>query len=277
MTDVPVADESSSESRDPVDRLATDTLRSEIEDSVPWTGHLLQLGGDADTTRWLARQGHEVVRVVPNETEAAEYRAVLADGDATASESVSVVVADPSDLPQSDDSLDGACWLGDGLSALASESERIDAVAELERVVAPSGKLFLAGIGRFGAIRTELARAPEAVSQSFAALAGDGAFTRDRVGAGDRPDSLPELPYHGFRLDHFEREVVESGAVVDRVLGLDGFLAGLDNLDGLSGSALQRIGAATDRVNTERSVADGAFRLLAVGRVTEDTAAAHDR
>lgn len=277
MTDVSVADEPSSESRDPVDRLATDTLRSEIEDSVPWTGQLLQLGGDTDTTRWLARQGHDVVRVVSDETEAEACRAALTDDDATVSESVSVVVADPSDLPQSDDSLDGACWLGDGLSTLASESERIDAVAELERVVAPSGKLFLAGVGRFGAIRTELARAPEAVSQSFAALADDGAFTRDRVGSGDRPDSLPELPYHGFRLDRFEREIVESGAVVDRVIGLDAFLAGLDNLAGLSESAVQRIGAAADRVNAERSVADGALRLLAVGRVTEDTAAAYDR
>lgn len=276
MTDGPVADESVPESNDPVDRLATDTLRSEVEATVPWTGTLLQIGGDIDTTRWLVGQGHEIVRVVDDETEAAELRTTLVD-DATVSESVSVIVADPRDLPQSTDGLDGACWLGDGLSTLASGSERIDAVAELERVVAPDGKLFLTGIGRFGAIRTELTRAPEPVSQSFAALVDGGSFTRDRVGGGDRPASLPDLPYHGFRLDRFEREIVESGAVVDRVLGLDAFLAGLDGLDSLSGSALRRVGAAADRVNGERSVADGALRLLAVGRVTEETTAAYSR
>jgi SAM-dependent methyltransferase len=256
---------------DPLDHVARDALRSAISTETPWNGRLLQIGGTTATTRWLVAEGHEVVRIADGESDGQSSASGVRDdlADAGVADSVTVLDADPDDLPHDDDSLDGACWLGDGLSALPTEDDRVGRVEELARVVAPDGPLFVAGIGRFGALRTELARNPETVSQSFASLADDGEFTADRLGRSEVA-SLPTLPYHGFRLDRFERELVEAGVVVNRALGLDGVLAGLDGLGDLSDTAVQRLSVATERVNAERSVADGALRLLAVCRVTPD-------
>jgi SAM-dependent methyltransferase len=261
----------------PLDRIASEALRSTVETTIPWEGRLLQLGGSDPTTRWLVSQGHEVCRCVADSARAADRREAAAR--AGIADSVTVTAVDRLSLPFADDTLDGACWFGHGISTLTSQSDRIDAVSELGRVVAPDGLLFVTGVGRFGALRTELVRDPETVSQSFTALAEDGQFTADRVGPrataqddgngeSDLSGQLPPLPYHGFRLDHFERELVEADIVVDRVVGLDSFLAGIDGLEDLSPAGIQRLGKAAERVNSERSVADGASRLLAVCRVT---------
>jgi hypothetical protein len=273
---------------DPVDRIAAEAFRETVGDWVPWEGRFLQVDGTTRETTWLVSQGHEVVRLVETADAAAEVRDALVDAGIAAS--ASVEVGERSSVPFADDSLDGACWLGDGPSRLERQSDRIAVVEELDRVVATDGVVVVAGVGLLGTLRAELAASPDDVAGSLERLVRDGtvtpgevgvdddatgdddglAPTHDATGAPDRGD-LPTPPYHGFRLEEFERELVEAGLVVDTVAGLDGFLAGLgDALDDLDDDQLAWIASGLKRVHGERAVADAAARLLAVCRVQAD-------
>lgn len=262
-----------------VERAAVEAARSAIQSATPWTGRLLHVGGRPATAAWLTRAGHGVCHLrvdtaatgAPSETtdtfsESSAATASLPDG-------VTVAEGDRRSLPFETDSFDGACLLGHGLSPIPDQQTRLDAVAELARVVAPEGLVFVTGVGRLAAVSAEFERDPVRVSQSVAAITDDGRVTADRVGpraTGMGSAPLPALPYHAFRLEEFERELVETGLVVNRVVGLDSFLARLDGLDELAGGARQRVVRAAERVATDRAVADGARRLLAVCRVAPE-------
>lgn len=278
----------------PTDRIVGETVRTTLADQLPSGGRIALLGDDRATADWLAERGHEVVRVIsqrevdadePVDSIGREAAAVQDDtgANASAGESdtggVSVIVAEPMDLPFADDAFDAACWLGEGASAYTDGTRRTDAITEVARIVPADGPVVIAGLGRLAAVRLALAHSPEAVTDDLLRLVERGEFTAETLGdpldseASDAPEANPlvqRVPFYGYRLDAFEAELVNGDLVVDRVLGLDGAVLGAD-LAGVSDAAAHTVTEAVSRIHDERAVADGSFRLLAVCRPVAET------
>lgn len=241
-----------------VDQIAAETVRTALDDRLPEAGRVAVLAADRPTVQWLAETGRSMVWLRPT----GERGSGSAD--------VETIAARPTHLPLVDESVDAACWLGDGPSAYTAQADRTDALAELARLVPPDGPVFVAGLGRLAAFRLALSGAPESVATAAGRVIDDGAFTAERLGEPDGPITR-RLPFHGYRLEGFEAELVDQPLAVRRVLGVDGLTLGADDaLAGLSDEQLSAVGRAARTVGGERAVADGSFRLLAVCRKLDD-------
>lgn len=247
----------------PVDQIAAETVRTVLEDRLPTDGRVVVVGADRPTVEWLAGTGRSVVWIPP------------AGGSRSASGGVETVSTRPTHLPLADESVDAACWLGDGPSAYTAQADRTDAIEALARVVPADGPVLVAGLGRLAAFRLALSDAPESVAAAAGRVIDDGVFSRERLGLETQPESdgpiARRLPFYGYRLDGFEAELVNQPLAVRRVLGLDGVTLGADEgLAALTDEQLSAVGRAARTIGGERAVADGAFRLLAVCRKLED-------
>ncbi len=234
----------------PTDRVVRETVRETLARRLPSDGRVAAIGTEPSTADWLAERS--VVTVVT-------------PGD---SPSRGTVGARVTSLPFADEAFDAVCWLGDGPSAYTTQSDRTDAIAEAARIVPPDAPVIIAGLGRIAAFRLAFGCAPEAAADAGTRLLDDGRFTAERLGhpAAETPVTA-RLPFHAYRLDEFEAELVNQPLAVRRVLGLDGALLGVDqSLETLSAERLSAVGRAVRGIGGERAVADGSFRLLAVGR-----------
>lgn len=272
-----------------VSRIAAESVRRTLEDVLPESGRVGVVGDDA-TTAWLADRGYAVVRIVPQSaTRDARHPAERAG----VTDRVRVVGGTPDHPPIVDEAFDAVCWLGDGPSAYPSGGVRRDALRAIVELVPEQGRVVVAGLGRIGALRLALSREPSGLSGAAVRLFEDGRFDADRLG-GDVSDPdvvdptasgadstlsdteqsdavAARLPFHGYRIQEFESELVNANLVVERVIGLDGLLVGTDSGDDdLSTTALSKLARIARTAGRERPVADSSFRLLAVCRRKRD-------
>jgi ubiquinone/menaquinone biosynthesis C-methylase UbiE len=117
---------------------------------------ILDVGGAAGVhALWLAREGYEVhlIDPVPHHVEQAREASRAQQGHPIASCST----GDARKIPWPDQSVDAVLFLGP-LYHLVHRSDRLEALHEARRVLAPCGKLFAAAVSRFGSLFDGLAR-----------------------------------------------------------------------------------------------------------------------
>ncbi|MCG8421638.1 MAG: class I SAM-dependent methyltransferase [Proteobacteria bacterium] len=118
----------------------------------PQHRRILDIGGGAGTySLWLASDGREVTLLDP-----VERHVKLAERSARERglELISIDCADARNLPYRDSSFDAALMMGP-LYHLTDREERIAALRESHRVLAPGGLLFGVGIGRYASLLIE--------------------------------------------------------------------------------------------------------------------------
>lgn len=123
-------------------RVELERTRRLIGPRLPPGSRVLDVGGGTGVhSRWLDAAGHDVtlVDLVPAHVE----RACAVGG-------FEAVVGDARALPAEDASVDAVLLLGP-LYHLISREDRLRALAEARRVLAPGGTLFAQGIGRLSA------------------------------------------------------------------------------------------------------------------------------
>lgn len=166
---------------------------------------VLDVGGATGVhSRWLSEAGHRVTLVdpVPSQVERASRSGTF-----------EAVVGDARALPVDDGSVDAVLLLGP-LYHLISFDDRLRALDEARRVLAPGGRLFAQGIGRLSAF------ADGATARGFGALdetdlhilrTGEWANTRGGFPGG-----------HFHTADELRSEVEQSGFDVAALHGVEG-------------------------------------------------------
>lgn len=114
---------------------------------------ILDVGGAAGIhASWLAADGHSVQLVDPVPLHIEQATAAAAELDAP----FTATLGDARELPIADESVDVVLMFGP-LYHLVDEADRLRALAEARRVLAPGGLLFAIGISRFASLFDGLA------------------------------------------------------------------------------------------------------------------------
>jgi SAM-dependent methyltransferase len=183
--------------------------RLEWEETVHWltqelpeSGRVLDAGGGAGRYAvWLADQGYDVDLVDPS-----ERQVELATGKASergVADSVHTQVGDVRDLSFDDHTFDATLCLGGPLSHVLDEAGREQAAAELARVTADGGPVFVSVMGKLAALQTitrMAGKVPEEEDETelLPALAEAGDYDEELVASIGQELTAP--PMHLFRV-----------------------------------------------------------------------------
>ena len=223
---------------------------------LPAASVVLDVGGGPGVhAAAVTRRGHRVVLVDPVERHVREAGA-RADG------SFAVLGAEARSLPVADRSVDVVLLMGP-LYHLVDRTHRFDALAEVRRVLRPGGLLVAEFITRnswvLDATRLGLLHEPEELADL------------DRVqatGLTQDPDRTPDGAWWAYfhEVDEAIDEVATSGYVVDRAIGVEGFVWLLGDLEERIAAEADALLAVTRRIESEPSLLGASPHLLIVAR-----------
>ena len=185
---------------------------------------ILDVGGGAGIhAAWLAGDGHQVhlIDPVPRHVEQAGEVAAGLDQPFTAG------LGDARQLDQPDESVDVVLLLGP-LYHLTEESDRVQALSEARRVLAPGGLVFAAGITRFGSLFDGLARG-YIFDPEFRAIVERDLEDGQHRNPSDNPGWFTTAFFH--HPDQLEDEARRAGLKVRELFGIEGLAGLLPSLD----------------------------------------------
>jgi SAM-dependent methyltransferase len=228
----------------------------------PPPSHILDLGGGTGVYALpLAARGYQVrlVDAVPGHVERARVLSSAASAPL-----VSAEVGDARQLAFADATFDAVLLLGP-LYHLIERRDRITALAEVRRVLAPGGVLLSAYISRFASafdgIQDDALRDPE-----FFAIVNRDLTDGVHRNATNRPDWFTTAYFH--RPEEIEPEIAAAGLQFHGTIGVEGpgwFTRNLDAwLD--DDAARERLLSVLRRVEAEPSVLGSSAHLLSVSR-----------
>jgi SAM-dependent methyltransferase len=255
--------------RDLYHRLEFEETVHFLERSLPEAGHVLDVGGGAGRYAvYLADRGYSVTLVDPSrrQVELAAENAV----DHGVADAVTVRTGDVRDLAVEADAADATLCLGGQLSHVLDESDRERAAAELARVTAPGGPVFVSVMGLLAAVQGIArfsGRLPPAEDETelLPELVRTGDYDRALLEAFDREPQGP--PMHLFRVAELEALLSGAGLSVETVTGLESVVSQRrDEFDALDGEHRDALRTAVAALRGDRGAADLSGHFLAVAR-----------
>ncbi|WP_336645479.1 class I SAM-dependent methyltransferase [Microbacterium sp. USHLN186] len=213
-------------------------------------GRVVDIGGGSGIhARALQRDGFDVQMIDPVPRHVEQAR----------SDGLHAQVADAREVPFPDDVFDGALMLGP-LYHLSSRDDRLQALREAARVVAPGGFVFAAGLSRYIAFgMATLGRpVPEPYPAEWTALTAHGT----------PPAGLRFPAGHFHTAEELGEEVSAAGLRLLEVVGVEGPAGGL--LESVAGASAELIDASLTVARAAASVPgirDMSAHLIAVAQV----------
>lgn len=253
----------------PVKRREFEGTVETLSEALPESGRVLDAGGGPGRySIWLAERGYDVTHVdlTPDLIDVAREKA----RDAGVEDAIDHGRGDVRDLPHEDDAFDAVCCLGGVLSHVVDGAERRRAVAELRRVARPGAPVFVAVIGRLGAVRygikeTAESDGDEAEWNVIEHVARTGDYTEAVVERYGAAEGWAEN--HTFRVAELEGLLSGAGLDPETVVALEGLGSNLhEELGGASGAAVESVGAIAREFRHDRAVADVSEHFMIVSR-----------
>jgi SAM-dependent methyltransferase len=224
---------------------------------------LIDIGGGTGVYSLpLASLGHRVHLIDPVPLHI-ERAGALSSASSTPLEGLHL--ADARSLPASDGAFDAALLFGP-LYHLTTRADRVGALAEAKRVLAPGGLLLAAYISRFAAacdgIQDGALRDP-----AFAAMVEHGLTSGIHQNLANRPDWFTTAYLH--RPDEIRPEIEDAGLRFEVLLAVEGPGWVSESLDSWldDDEARERLLAVVRHVETEPSLMGASAHLIAVARV----------
>ncbi|QKY19175.1 class I SAM-dependent methyltransferase [Halolamina sp. CBA1230] len=238
-----------------------------LDRELPGVGRVLDVGGGAGRySVELAERGYDVTLVDPSSEQVALARE-NADDHGVAGRTT-VRVGDVRDLAADPDSFDATLCLGGPLSHVLDAEERRDAAAELHRVTAPGGPVFVSVMGRLAALQT-IARMAGRVdpevdeTELLPRLARTGDYDADLLDEFGLDPSGP--PMHLFRAHELRELLQRAGLAVHTLTGLESVASQRrDEFDALGDDHREAIRETVAALRGDPGVADLSGHLLAV-------------
>lgn len=256
--------------RTPVNRLAFDTTREYLRETLPESGRVLDAGGGAGRYAVrLASAGHEVTLVDRSAEQCRVARRKAEEHGVD--DRVRVREGDLRDPPVAGP-FDAVCALGGPLSHVLEADERRAALEGFRDLVPDGAPIVVSVLGRLAALQSIVRNSPSEYSL-LTDLAAHGDYTVDLAREhGVDPEAVP-FEAHYYRADELTAELEGAGLTVEQLVGLEGpatngdrDLAALfeesDDADALSAN----LRAVARELREDRSVADWSNHLLAVAR-----------
>ena len=253
-----------------VERLEWEGTVERLRRYLPPGGRVLDVGGGAGRYAvWLAERGYDVVLVDPSEGQRELAREKTAEHGVDGR--VTVRAGDVRDLAFDDGVFDATLCLGGPLSHVLDAGERETAAAELCRVTAVGGPVFVSVMGRLHVLLVNLL-APDRDVERFdllPELAETGDYDADLLDG--RGSEFVET--HFFRADELEGLLSGAGLTVEELVGLEGLASvyGAGSLEGLpadlSDHQREHVRRLVETLRGDRAVADCSAHVLAVCRV----------
>lgn len=253
----------------PVKGLELEGTLATLDEHLPAEGRVLDAGGGPGRYAVeLAERGYDVSHVDPTP----ELVDIAREKTAAAglADAVDCRLGDVRRLPYPDDAFDATCCLGGVLSHVVDPAERREAAAELRRVTRPGGPVFVAVIGRLGAVRYGLKNSPEADMgpadwRVLEHVLETGDYTEEAVERFGADEGWAE--HHAFRVDELETLLSEAGLAPEAVVALEGIAANLhDELSGADETAVDALGRIAASLRGDRAAADVSEHFLVVAR-----------
>jgi len=253
--------------RDLYGELEHDETWHYLDRHLPESGRVLDVGGGAGRySVELAERGYEVTLVDPSAEQVALARENAAEHGVA--DAVTARTGDVRDLDAEADSFDATLCLGGPLSHVLDSGERRTAAAELRRVTAPGGPVFVSVMGRLAALQTIARMAgrvdPEAdETELLPRLARTGDYDADLLDAFDLDPSGP--PMHLFRAAELRELLQRAGLTVHTLTGLESVASQRrDEFDALEDDHREAIRGAVASLRGDPGVADLSGHMLAV-------------
>lgn len=250
--------------RDPVTRMEFANTTDYLEEYLPDSGAVLDVGGAAGRyALWLAERGYDVtlVDISPEQVAIAREKA----DERGLADRVTAEQGDVRDLKFANERFDAVCCLGGPLSHVVDDAERATAMAELRRVARPEAPVFVSVIGRLAALRDIVKFVLDSSHGLLTSVATDGKYTEDRVAELSDGEGWAEC--HLFRADEFERELEDAGLTVERLVGLENVASRMQReLSAADEPAVEDVREMVRMLREDRTAVDFSEHMLAVTR-----------
>jgi len=253
----------------PVKGLELEGTLATLDEHLPDAGRVLDAGGGPGRYAVeLAERGYDVSHLDPTPELVAVAREKAADADLA--DAVDHRLGDVRRLPYPDDTFDATCCLGGVLSHVVEEAERRAAAAELRRVTRPGGPVFVAVIGRLGAVRYGVKNGAGGDADP-----ADWRVTEHVLETGDYTEGVVErfgaaegwAENHTFRVDELEALLSDAGLAPETVVALEGIFSNLhDELADADEAAVDAVRRIAESLRHDRAVADVSEHFMIVGR-----------
>lgn len=250
-------------------RLEWEATVDYLERCLPDSGRVLDAGGGAGRYAvWLAERGHDVTLLDASGGQATLAREKAAEHGVA--DRVRVARADVRALPVGEGRSDATLCLGGPLSHVLDDADRERAAAELRRVTAPGGPVFVSVMGLLASV-TRMMRAAGRLdpgddeTELLPALARTGDYDADLL---DRFGREPTMaPMHLFRAAEFESLLEGAGLEVRTLAALEGpFSQRREALDLLTDAHREAVRETVEALREDRCVVDHSAHMLAVCR-----------
>lgn len=251
----------------PKARLEFENTLAYLEDHLPQTGHVLDIGGAAGRYAvWLAERGYTVTLADVSRGQLEIAREKLTDRGLD--EYVHVHAGDLRALPYPTATFDAVCCLGGPLSHVVDPEDRDRAAAELRRAARSTAPVFVSVMGFIAVLQRLVQAAPEfeqGVTQLPLLLETQtyDASLLDRAGVEDPTF----VACHFFRAAELRTLLEDHGLVVEALVGLEGIASNFESaLEGASPGAVSMIEQVVrdQAVREDPTVADISNHILAV-------------
>lgn len=253
----------------PVKRLELDGTLAMLDEHLPGDGRVLDAGGGPGRYAVaLAERGYDVSHLDPTPELVAVAREKVAEADVDGA--VDHRLGDVRALPYPDDAFDATCCLGGVLSHVLDEADRRAAAAELRRVTRPGGPVFVAVIGRLGAVRYGIKNAAEegaapADWRVVEHVLETGDYTEDAVERFGAEEGWAEN--HTFRVAELETLLSDAGLDPKQVVALEGVAANLhEELADADEAAVDAVGRIAASLRHDRAAADVSEHFMVLAR-----------
>lgn len=253
--------------RDLYGQLEYDETWHYLERDLPESGRVLDVGGGAGRYAVdLAQRGYDVTLVDKSSEQTAVAREKVAEHGVA--EGVTVQTGDVRDLDFDPGSFDATLCLGGPLSHVLDASDRRGAVAELRRVTAPDGPVFVSVMGRLAALQT-VARMTGRVDEGddetaiLPRLARTGDYDAELLEDFGLEPSGP--PMHLFRAAELRELLQGAGLAVHTITGLESVVSQRrDEFDALEDGHRDALRETVAMLRGDPGVADLSGHMLAV-------------
>ncbi|WP_121820599.1 class I SAM-dependent methyltransferase [Halostella salina] len=261
--------------RDFFHRLEWEGTVEQLDDHLPPVDdpadppRIADVGGAAGRySVWLAERGYDVTLIEPSEGQRDIAHEKLREHGVA--DRVTVRDGDVRDLGAADDAFDATLCLGGPLSHVLDADERRQGAAELRRVTAPDGPVFVSVMGLLGAVMITVQYAGR-VDDEVDDLALMPDLVRERDYTADLAERNGMEPVifdcHFFRRDEFADLLSGAGLAVETVAALEGVAAlRRSHFEELDEDARETVRTLNDLLRTDGTLADVSPHMLAVCR-----------